>query len=273
MAGWKKAAKTAEKKVFGSKGFKGRYGIGKGKGGLKMLQIAKDLEMVKSRLNVEKKFVDADVMTSSVGQCAQNVDGAYYRDMSPIIPQGVGENQRVGNSIKLTGLSIPLQFRGMSNTFGARKLRISVLKVKTADNNVTAIEAFQRVWDQNVVVQNGVRDYNAPRAYRNAKTDGISVIYSRTHYVKAPSIESGSASLDDFECGHLTTRINLKLNDVIRFDSNGSTAPGGTKYILVIQCDVGNIDLTTPSTLDVPVQKEASALFLWHGTRYWFVDN
>lgn len=273
MAWVKKVARKAEKKVFGSKGVKGRYGIGKGKGGFKFLQLAKDLEMVKSRLNVEKKFVDEDVLTSSVGQVSGNVNGAYYRDMTPIISQGVGESQRTGNSLKLTGCSIPLQFRGMSNCFGNRKLRISVLKVRTADLQVSPLEVFEKVWDQNPVISNGIRDYNAPRAYRNSKNDGISVIYSKTYMVKAPTIDSGASSLADYEAGHLTCRINLKLNDVLRYDTNNSSLPGGIKYIMVIQCDTGNIDLTTPSTLDIPVKTNDSGLYLWHGTRWWFVDN
>ncbi len=53
----KKSIAYTKKKTFGSKGITGRYGIGKGKGGLNISNIVKDLAMVKSRLNVEVKCI------------------------------------------------------------------------------------------------------------------------------------------------------------------------------------------------------------------------
>ena len=104
----KKTYMKAKKKAYGEKGVKGRYirpGFTKGMGNL-----IKDVEMIKSRLNVEKKYNDVDVLTHYVGQCFVNTEGAYYQDVTPAISQGVGESQRVGNSLKMTGMTFPLQF-------------------------------------------------------------------------------------------------------------------------------------------------------------------
>ena len=79
---------------------KKRYGIGKGRGGFKFTQVAKDLEMIKSRLNAEKKFKDMIDIADSVGQ----IDGAATGglalfDVTPELTQGVQESGRIGNSI------------------------------------------------------------------------------------------------------------------------------------------------------------------------------
>lgn len=47
-----------ERKVFGAGGFKGRYGIGKGRGGIKLARIGADLRKIKDQLNVEKKSIE-----------------------------------------------------------------------------------------------------------------------------------------------------------------------------------------------------------------------
>lgn len=267
----KKAGKAVEKKVFGSKGFKGRYGIGKGKGGFNFMQVAKDLAMVKSRLNVEKKSVDTDVITDIIGQVDGNVDGAFYRDITPQIAQGIQEAQRIGNSIKMTGLHMPIDLHGHGNTLSDRRLRFTVLKVRSADNGVSALEAFNKVWDVNPLT--GVRDFNAPRAYRNSKNDGISVIYSKTRYMKPPALDNGSQGADSIERSRLNHTINVKLNDLLRYDTNASSFPGGFSYILIVQMDAGNRSAVNASSLDVPIGTPNSGANIRVYTRYWFVDN
>lgn len=266
----KKAYMKGKKKAYGSKGVKGRYirpGFTKG-----MTNLIKDVEMIKGRLNVEKKFVDTDLFTDSFGQCEINVEGALTRDISPIIPQGITESTRNGNSVKLTGLSMPVFIRGQASCYGGRKIRLTILKVRTADNNVSADEAFERVWDVNPI--NGtLRDYHAPRAYRNSKTDGISVAYSKTFYLPKAQLDTGLTGMVNTEQPFKCFRVNVKLDDVLRFDTNASTLPGGFKYILVMQSDAGNFNAGANSTLDVPILDANSGMTVSAGCRYWFVDN
>ena len=56
-----------ERKVFGAGGFKGRYGLGKGRGGIKLARIGADLRKIKDQLNVEKKSVEVGFDDSTVG--------------------------------------------------------------------------------------------------------------------------------------------------------------------------------------------------------------
>lgn len=267
MAGFRKKAYKVEQKIFGKGGIKGRYGIGKGRGGFKFAKLAADLEMVKSRLNVEKKEVRSDVITTDIGQVFANSEGAYVADLTQAISQGIGETQRIGNSLKVTGMSMPIQLTQQQFGYQGHKVKMTLLRVRSADNGTSAVEALNKVWETNPLT--GVRDYNAPRAYRNSKTDGISVIRTMTCYVPARQTNSTGANLRSTK----TLQFNVKLNDVWRYTENSDTVPSGLKYYLVFQVDTGNADLSSASTRDVPVPDSQSGLTLRLAQRTWFVDN
>lgn len=268
---WRKKAYKVEQKIFGKGGIKKRYGIGKGKGGFKFSKLAADLEMVKNRLNVEKKDIRSDVSTTTFGQVDGNGEGYSVIDMTQAINQGIGETQRIGNSLKVTGMSIPIQFSGTINTLSSRKIRITMLKVRSADNGVSGDEAVEKVWEVNPL--SGVRDYNAPRAYRNSKTDGISVVRSMTCYLPPAQLDNGSLGADEMERTQKTLTMNLKLNDIWRYNTNADIVPSGLKYYLVFQSDTGNASGSVVSTRDVPISSINSGIRLRIYQRTWFVDN
>lgn len=268
--GWKGTARKVERKIFGKGGAKRRYGIGKGKGGFKIAKLAADLEMVKNRLNVEKKYKDTDVTSSAIGQVNANVDGVLSLDVTPTISQGVGRDARVGNSLKLTGMTFPMSFTQQIACMGDRKVRVSLIRVRSADNGVTATEALQSLYDINPL--NGLRDYNAPRAYRNSKTDGITVLRTKTYHVKGPDVGTPGNNVDT-ERNPLTTRFSVKLQDILRYAGGGDTSPDGIRYFLIFQCNAGNLNTSVGSTTDVPIQNVATGLVLRLTRRDWWVDN
>lgn len=265
----KKTYMKAKKKAFGSRGVTGRYyRVGAVKG---LQNLAKDVEMIKSRLNVEKKYKDVDVRTGSFGQAYQNADGAFRFDITPSISQGTDSDERVGNSLKLTGMSIPIQFAQQVQTLGDRKVRITVLRVKSADNGVHQDEAFAAVWDTNPLT--GLRDYDAPRAYRNSNSDGIAVLRQMTCYVKGPTLETGdNGAISNREMNVKNIKMNLKLQDVLRYAASGDALPDGVRYYIVIQADAGNSS-GSDSTLDIPITDNSSGLQVRIAQRNWWVDN
>lgn len=269
--GWKSTGREIERKVFGKGGAKRRYGIGKGKGGFKFAKLAADLEMVKSRLNVEKKHKDRDVITYPVGQVNNNTDGALAMDITPVISQGTDSDERVGNSLKLTGISLPMSLTQMIENRGDRRVRITLLRVKAADNGVSAQEALEQVWDVNPLT--GLRDFNAPRAFRNSKNDGISVLRSMTCYIPAPAAASAEGNAVDTECMVKNLRFSVKLQDILRFEQSSDTYPQGIRYVIVFQANAGNVNSSTNSTLDVPVTFKSTGLTLRLSQRNWWVDN
>ncbi len=84
----KKTYMSAKRKAFGKGGVKGRYYRPAAVKGLQ--NLAKDIDMIKSRLNAEKKQVEVDVTTSGLGQCSANADGGLVMDVTPIINAGTG---------------------------------------------------------------------------------------------------------------------------------------------------------------------------------------
>tara|TARA_B110000003_G_scaffold16237_1_gene16106 strand:- start:2695 stop:3801 length:1107 start_codon:yes stop_codon:yes gene_type:complete len=60
-------AKKVERKIFGPGGFKSRYGIGRGRGGIKLARMGADLEKIKDQLNVEKKSIEVGFDGGIVG--------------------------------------------------------------------------------------------------------------------------------------------------------------------------------------------------------------
>lgn len=265
----KKAYMKGKKKAYGSKGVKGRYirpGFTKGMGNL-----IKDVEMIKSRLNVEKKHNEVDVSTFNIGQVDVNADGYGIQDVTPFMSRGTTSSQRIGDSLKLTGMSFPISFTGQQQCLGGRRVRITLLRVTSADNGVSTTGAISQVWDQNPLT--GVLDYNAPRRYRNSKTDGITVVRSMTCYIKAPSVDA-NGSLQDSEANVKTIRFSVKADQLLRFDENvHPSLPVGIKYFLVFQCDSGNRGTGTTSTLDVPVKSGSTGLTVRLAQRFWWVDN
>ena len=227
--------------------------------------------MIKNRLNVEKKHKDVDVATATAGQVSQDGEGACLLDVTPNISQGTDSDERVGNSLKLTGMSFPIQFAQQVNTLGDRKVRISLLRVRSADEGVTALEAFNQVWDANPLT--GVRDINAPKAYRNSKSDGISLLRSMTCYVKGPHLETGdNGAISNREMNPKNLRFSIKLQDIMRYEHSSHSTPDGLRYYLVIQCDSGNSSGTN-SGLDVPITDNSSGLQVRVAQRNWWVDN
>ena len=152
-----------------------------------------------------------------------------------------------------------------------RKVRVTLLRVKSADNGVSAQEAFNQVWDVNPLT--GVRDFNCPRAYRNSKNDGITVVRSKVYTVKGPQLDNGAQGIDTKEANVLSARFSIKLDDILRYEDSTQNYPQGVRYMIVFQCNAGNSDTGTASTLDVPVTGTYTGLTLRLSQRNWWVDN
>lgn len=261
--------KSPYRRVYGSRnagqaiGATYRTGLGVAKD---VASLMKDMNAMKKRQNNEKKNQSVDVISTPVGQCNDNIAGNLLLDVTPAIIQGVDSNQRIGNSLKLTGMNFPIQFSGQPNTGGIRRLRVQFFKVTSADNGVTATEAFNDYYDVNPL--NGLRDMNAPRKYRTAKQDGIKLMRTKYYTLKAPSyIDTG-----DVERQSISVNFAVKMNEVLRYDSSANTSPDGTRYFLVIQCEAGNYG-ANPSTLDVPVKSPATGVECRIAQKYWWIDN
>jgi len=274
---WKKTARQVEKKVFGTGGFKRRYGIGKGKGGIKLATIAKDLEMVKSRLNAEKKEKrEVEITSGTVGQVFGDLNGYWFQDITPILGQGTGADERVGNSLKMTGCNLNFQFMGQTNTLTGRKLKIGLYRVRdpSLGPSDASTDITYDVFDSNPLT--GLADYNASRAYRNSKNDGIACIREKTVYLpKVEILNRGGtdAANQDVEKAYKTLNFPVKLNDLFRYEQDNDNLPNGFRYVILVRVDCGNSGSSTSNIQNIPVTTGHSGVTFRMGQRWWYVDN
>lgn len=274
---YKKTARQIEKKVFGTGGFKRRYGIGKGKGGIKLATIAKDLEMVKNRLNAEKKEKrEVEITSGLAGQVFNDLNGYWFQDITPILGQGTGADERVGNSLKMTGCNLNFQFMGQTNTLTGRKLKIGLYRVRNPSLGPSDVSAdiTQDVFDANPLT--GLFDYNAAKAYRNAKNDGIACIREKTIYLpKVEVLNRGGTDTanQDVEKAYKTMNFPVKLNDLIRYEQDNDNLPNGFRYVVLVRADVGNSGTSVSNIQNIPLTTGVSGVSFRMGQRWWYVDN
>jgi len=164
-------------------------------------------------------------------------------------------------------MSFPMSFIGQADTLSARKITVSLMRVRDNNNNTSGSDVTSQYWDVNPL--NGLRDANAPRNYRNAKQDGVVCIRQKTYMLKATHLSAGGS----YEQSHFTAKFNVTLQDMLRYTNNGDSTPDGTRYWLVFQCDAGNAHLTADSTLDVPIQHPKTGVNVRISQRAWYVDN
>lgn len=234
------------------------------------VKLAMEVAKIKRSLNVEKKHKDLNLTPSagySLAQVYGNSDGAFVLDITPSITQGTDGDQRNGNSCKLTGLALKYQLIGQVNCHSARRLRFMLVKTRDIGNNATTAQVLQSMFDENPLT--GVRDLNAPRNYSSMKHHGMSVVRTKTVYMKCPQVEISGTT----DAAHSTGSFTAALQDVLRFDGSSDSSPEHVKYFLIVQTDVGNADPTSSSSLDVPVKLNASAVDMRATLRTWWVDN
>lgn len=229
-------------------------------------KLAFEIAKIKKSLNVEKKHKDVNLATYNVGQVYDNVEGAHVIDVTPTIAQGTDGHERTGNSCKLTGFAIKYQLIGMGGCHSNRRIRMMLVKSRDVGSGGSGNDVLTALYDPNPLTT--VRDTNAPRNYSSMKHHGLTVVRTKTVYLK--STETGTAA--DTDHAHSTGSFTCALSDVLRFEGAGDSTPEHVKYYLILQADVGNAGGVT-STLPVPVINGNSAVRMRSTLRTWWVDN
>lgn len=264
---WAKKKSAQATKAVGK-----RYGVSYGRRGVRfsknsMSKIAKDVMMIKAQLNVEKKFKDTlEESDGNVGQVNVNADGRYVTDVTPNIAQGVEESQRVGNSIKATGLVLKFNMIKQNQAEGNRRLCIRL--VRSLDPGLSPSALHQRILDPNPFTP--VRDYNSNLDYTQLKDGRLKII--ATKYVYFAQNGGDSMNLPN-EAMTKSITMAVKLNEVLRYDSDADNQPDNIRYHVVITCDNGNAGGTTSTILGVTIPDSNSGIDFKMHSRFWYVDN
>ncbi len=241
---------------------KKRY-VRKGAGyktGFRFNKIMKDVAMIKSKLNTEKKYIDGGGITSQpVGQQSVNTFGNAAYDITPVPVQGVAYNQRVGKSIKVVAMALQYQIEQQSATSGPRKFKLYICKTNGAPQTYTQIVAnfmdinpITNVYD---IMSN--RDINYFKDYTVLKTQNI--------YMKADAV-TGQTQLTTGKCV-------MKMNHHIQFVDNTTTVSDGQLFWYIV-ADAGNCGGTNTSTLpNIAIPAANTGASFQSYVRYWYVDN
>ena len=234
---WKKFGKKVAKKV--GRAIRKRY---YGKGKLNVRRIAKDVAMVKSLINVEKKrneWANAVGSPTWVGQVNGNASGAQIVDITPIVTQGTSNNQRTGNVIKMTSFYHRFQVLQQGNNTKQGKVIIEYWLVK--GQNVPATSAtLEKLFNDNVFMPSAPYyiDYNCsrnPDYFADFIPLAKKVVYMKADNTSADVVTSTFAI------------SRKKFNHHIRYDPGTGNVISG-QIIMTLRADCGNRSSATAYT-------------------------
>lgn len=226
-----KFARKAIRKV--GRVVKKRYFKGKGYAKPKLGRMMKDVAMLKSMLNAEKK--NATMNTSS----AQNIaisngasSGYFFAPIVPSISQGVASSQRVGNSVRLHSFNLRGRITQQASTTAPVSVRLMIVKAPgTQPSLAGTINAPAPVTDLPIAKTllevnpfTGFIDYYSQRAPDTFR-DWI-VLAKKTVTLK-PDTVTGVSQIQQFRIGSKLRRHH------IRYDDSGNLVDGNLFIIAV----------------------------------------
>jgi len=246
--GIRKVAKYGAKRVYK------RYA----KGGI--ARVVSDVARLKALVNVEKKYIDQGY-DNVVGQCNGNALATTALDITPILTQGVGVNQRTGQSIKLTSMTCYIAVNMQSAQTVPCKIRFEMWKI-IGNPQTSLTNVITECYDANpittIVDYLSVRD---PNFYSDFKRIG-----SKT--ITFPGAEYAGNTLRQ-----KTIRFNIKLNHHVRYNGATTTLTDG-QMVLMAFAEAGNVSTTTVSTLPFVYGTGINTGFNYQlSNRYYYVDN
>lgn len=241
------------------------------KGQLSSSRLIKDVAMLKAVINSEKKkrevtIDNASTPTPIVGQCNANSSGHYLIDVTPVPPQGVGYNNRNGQSIKWVSSHYSFYFKRQVSNINSCRVRIQWIKVigqpfaNTADILGKYIEPNRWIGGGNIYDNASDRKSEFFKNFRVLKTQ----------YVNFGEIDlSGQQSTDSkiVNCG-----FKLKEHHV-KFNNNTDTLSEG-QVLLLITMNSGNCNAATTSTLDdIALTSPGTGVQFCHNRLDYYYDN
>nr|UOF80450.1 capsid protein [Cressdnaviricota sp.] len=237
------------------------------KGGYNIAQIMKDVSLLKTMVNAEKKHYFNVSQGNLLAQCSGATgQGLYNQDITPIPSQGTTSTTRVGNSIKMHSSMMKLQFYQMSACTQPVRVRLVIFKVKGSPQTVSTFVA--NVFELNQFVLNSgspaIVDLNS--SFNPDFYGTFQIVVDRKYTIK-PDQFSGQQSIRSID-------IPLKWNHHVRFATDGSQTLSDGQLILVLLADSGNWDASTASTLtNVAVPAVSTGLSFDYSIMNYYYDN
>lgn len=168
-------------------------------------------EEVKRFLNVEEKQFLTSIAASTFGYTGALVD-------IDSIVQGVADNQRTGDSVKVLHLDLRYTVRQSVNATLPTVAR--VMLVQAVDEDVTALDV--NAYDASVYAVNGMKNWDTRKQYR--------VLYDHTGYIWYYSSPHGVIS----------KHVRIRMNSHIQFQHSTTTVEKGALQLILWSDDDTN---------------------------------
>jgi len=232
-------------------------------GGVKMSQLIRDVALVKRSLNVEKKNVEfIELNNIAFGQFNGLTDtGQVITDVTPVLAQGVGYNERTGNSVKLVSMCIKGQIKQQTATRHPMRIKISLFKVIGSPIPIATIQSQQQIWQPNPITN--TTDYNSDRNINFFR----SFVHVQTKYLYLqPDPVSGELMIINF-------KFIMKMNHHLKWNLNSQDLTDG-QMVMYILADSGNAStVTTGVNPNVPILATNTGAILQTYSKFFYVDN
>lgn len=231
------------------------------RGTLRVGRIARDVAMIKSVINVEKKRLGGTNYTGVLGQVNGGGGGAVMIDITPNLAKGADANQRNGNSVKMTGMYIQGQFIQQSAAIDRNFVSIElwchknkevVMSLSSTGAEIYTASPFSGQIDMvSRRNQDYFSDYVCLKKQRVAVTGDT---YSATNILR-----------------NATFSFPVKLNRHLRWNDSNTLING--QLFLIMRCQSGNSSTTTASTANIAHVGINTGLNYALDQVTYFVDN
>lgn len=246
------------------KAAKKRYVTKTGKG-LRMNQLLKDVDYLKGLINTEKKSYTQSSSGAGLGQVNGNSSGHNLFDLTPVISQGTGYQQRVGNSVKWTSGHMQFLFQTQSAVTKPQDVEIHIVKVVG--------QPFSTMSDV-------MGKYISNNPFINDQTVYDTMCARETDYFKNFRLirKIRFTLKPDFSGERVTKDLNLgfKLKDHhIKWSADTATVSEGQIFCLIIASN-GNVSTTTANTSasgGVITQAINTGIDFKYNYTQYFIDN
>jgi len=273
----KRAITKTVNKVGGAgiKYVKNRYGFGKNKA-INTGAIAKDVARLAMMINAEKKIhtISATNQLSSqaVGQCSVNATGSRIYDITPLLTQGnQAINERNGDSVKFVSAYMQFCVSQQTSTAITNKCSIEVWYYNGGApiSETDALNAlYQPTVFSSVIDFQSARNIDRLGDFRIIRKMVVSVQGEQVsgnnsvRYVNMPIKFNGGKGHHVRYTG--STITNNPLVDIVN---------GRSQIFLVYRAESGNRNLSTASTLNIPIQAVATGLIVQASYSMYYYDN
>lgn len=241
------------------------------KGKVSTARLIKDIALLKATINAEKKrFVQTTANAQQLAQVVANASGHFIADITPLIPQGSGNSQRNGSSVKPHSMFMEMQFFHQANTQQKTRYELEIFIVKGVPISSMSTAVTQLYNGNNFIAGQNAGSPIIIDAMSSRDQDyfkDFKRIYKKNFTID-PDQFSGQSVIKYLKIGiKFKNGYHVKYND----DTNNLSAG---QLIMLIRADNGNCSGATACTLTgVPVTGINTGAYLNYNNTYYYYDN